>query len=79
VKLHDIYLPTSATLEHGYLKIIAFAILSFSGFEESLRMFGNFLVCQQHQNIMNDFLIHFSKFYKMIFQKGGLIKIQKSL
>ncbi|GIT08570.1 MAG: hypothetical protein CM1200mP30_22000 [Pseudomonadota bacterium] len=28
---------------------------------------------------MNDFMIHFSKFYKMISQKGGFIKIKNSI
>lgn len=60
-------------------KDINFNVFSFSGFEKSLWMFSYLLIGQLHQIIMNDFMINFSKFYKMIFQKNGFIKIQKSL
>ena len=68
--------------QHWYTdsqKDINFTVFSFSSFEKSLWMFSYLLIGQLLQIIMNDFMINFSKFYKMIFQKGGFIKIKKSL
>jgi hypothetical protein len=40
-------------------------------------MFSYLLIGQLHQIIMNDFLIHFSKLYKMIFHKKWIHKNSK--